>query len=97
MMRSPRIASNKKLHFACAVSIATRQALGSKVASERIAWVARQECRKFALEHKALLSAGVPSTTGAVAAASPEVIRRLMEVRRNELQVSVLAAAKEVR
>ena len=94
-----RIASNKKQHYACAVSVATKRALEikPKLSTDRVASLALRECKHFELAHKALLEGGVPTTAGAVAAASPQIVSRLLKIRTRELRGSIVAAIKEVR
>ena len=93
-----RIANNKKRHYACAVSTATRDAMASRKAStDTVAAGALRGCREFELEYTKLLKNGVPMTDGHVAAASAKVVAQLIEMRRRELRPSILGATKEVR
>ena len=93
-----RIANNKKRHYACAVSTATRDAMASrKVPAGTVAAGALRGCREFEVEYTKLLRNGVPMTDGHVAAASPKVLAQLIEMRRRELRPSILGATKEVR
>jgi len=92
-----RIASNKKRHYACAVSIATKKALETKAAADAVVAAAFRGCREFELEYRRLLENGAPTTNGRVALVSPKVVSLLIEIRKRELRPSIAGAIKEVR
>jgi hypothetical protein len=92
-----RIANNKKRHYACAVSIATKRALETKASTEVVAAAALRGCREFELEYKRLLENGAPTTNGHVAAVSSGTVAQLLGIRKRELRPSIVGAIKEVR
>src|SRR5215203_3270891 len=92
-----RIAGNKKRHFACAVAHATKGALETKASTDSIAAAAFRGCRDIELEFKKRLEAGAPTTSGHVAAVGRPVVAQLMQIRRRELQQSIMGAIKDIR